>query len=30
MFIVFPMVFKKPLERWLFGNEMAKTDAPKG
>ena len=25
MFIVFPMVFKKPLEHWLFGDELAET-----
>ena len=29
MFFVFPLVLKKPLERWLFGDEMAKTDSPK-
>lgn len=29
MFIVFPLVLKKPLERWLFGDEMAKADLPK-
>lgn len=28
MFIAFPLVLKKPLERWLFGDEMVKTDSP--
>jgi hypothetical protein len=29
MFFAFPLVLKKPLERWLFGAEMATTDPPK-
>ena len=29
LFIAFPLVLKKPLERWLFGNEITRTDSPK-
>lgn len=29
MFFAFPLLLKKPLERWLFGDEIANTDSPK-
>jgi hypothetical protein len=28
LFIAFPLVLKKPLEHWLFGDEAAKMDPP--
>lgn len=28
MFVAFPLLLKKPLERWLFGDEISKTDSP--
>ena len=28
MFFAFPLLLKKPLERWLFGDEISKTGSP--